>query len=164
MVLNNWIEENIDELKKIVLKVSKEDNPDLFQLCIEQLLKNKKSESLTHKERLYFFVKIVKNNFYSNSSQYFYSYTKYNFQELNQYDVADTEPDTFDELDWVFEQIKEDKKTNRWYYARLMEIFIEEGGSIIKTTKRTTIPRNSVSRDINKYRTILNRRRKLRDS
>lgn len=163
-MLNDWIEQNIEKLKHITYKVAKEINEDLFQVCIEQLLKNPKSNNLTDKERLYFFVKIVKNNFYSKSSQYYYAYTKYQFSELSQIEIADEEPNTFDELEWVHSQIDKDKKTKNWYYARLMEIFIEEGGSIMNTTKRTTIPRNSVSRDINKYRQVLIRRRKLRDN
>jgi hypothetical protein len=41
-----------------------------------------------------------------------------------------------------------------------MELYIEEGCSISKLSKRTTIPLNSVSRDINKVRSILLNKRK----
>lgn len=163
-MLNKWIEENFELLKQLTNKVAKETNDDLFQVCIEQFLKNKKVEHLEHKQRLYFFVKIVKNNFYSNSSPYYYTYSKYNFSELQNIEIAEQSVEHIDELGWVLEQISNDKKTKNWYYARLMEIFIEEGGSIIKTTKRTTIPRNSVSRDINKYRKVLVKRRRNRDN
>jgi len=41
-----------------------------------------------------------------------------------------------------------------------MKLFIEEGASISKLSKRTTIPINSVSRDINKVRRYLIKKRK----
>jgi hypothetical protein len=51
------------------------------------------------------------------------------------------------------------KKGEWWYYARLFELYLEEGASITNLSKRTTIPLNSVSRDINKYRRELRRLR-----
>jgi hypothetical protein len=48
-----------------------------------------------------------------------------------------------------------EKKKEEWYYWRLMELYIEEGCSLTKLSKRTTIPLNSVSRDIHKIKKIL---------
>jgi DNA-directed RNA polymerase specialized sigma24 family protein len=59
-------------------------------------------------------------------------------------------------LNWVHEQLK----TIDWYYGRLFELYIEEGCSVTRLSKRTTIPINSVSRDINKVRRQL---KQLRD-
>jgi DNA-directed RNA polymerase specialized sigma24 family protein len=57
------------------------------------------------------------------------------------------EEDEFN-MEWVQEQLK----TIDWYYARLFQLYIDEGCSVTKLSKRTTIPINSVSRDINKVR------------
>ena len=59
-------------------------------------------------------------------------------------------------MNWV----KEELKKIDWYYGRLFELYIEEGCSVTKLSKRTTIPINSVSRDINKVRREL---KQLRD-
>jgi hypothetical protein len=62
-------------------------------------------------------------------------------------------------MDWVRKQLEE-LKVEDWYYARLFELYIEEGCSLTKLNKRTTIPLAPLSRDINKVRTILKEKRK----
>lgn len=162
-MLNSWIEENYSLLKDITKKISKTDDVDeLFHFCLEQLLKNKKAKVLTSSELVFFFISIVRNNFYSNTSPYALQYKRHNFQELHNIEIPNKEYEEFDELKWVYEQIEKDKKTVDWYYARLFELYIENDTSITNTEKKTTIPRNSVSRDINKYRKILRRRRQKR--
>lgn len=137
-----------------------EDVSDLLHTCIEQLLKNKKVRDLPDNERLYFFARIVRNNYSSKSSPYYHQYTKHKFQELPDKDFIDDEyqePEI--NLEWVKNRIIIDKRGENWYFARLFEIYIEEGCSIKNTAKRTTIPPNSVSRDINKYRQELRQHR-----
>jgi len=122
---------------------------DLLHLCIEQFIKNKKVHQIPDKEKLYFFTKIVRNQYHSKSSKYHYTYRRYQFSEIVDNDIAEIEyqEDEFN-MNWVKEQLK----TIDWYYGRLFELYIEEGCSVTKLSKRTTIPINSVSRDINKVR------------
>ena len=159
-MISLWITENFKELKKICGRVSKlNDYDDLLQLCVEQFIKNKKVIDLPHKERLYFFTKIVRNNFYSSSSPYYRTYN-FQFQEINNLELIDVpyqEPEA--NLEWVKKQLEE-LKNEQWYYARLFELFIDEGGNMTKLSKRTGIPLNSVSRDLKKIRTILIEKRK----
>jgi hypothetical protein len=124
--------------------------------CLEQLLSNNLAPKLNDKERLFFFARMVRNNFHSKTSQYFHQYTKYKFTELTDHDLKDSIYEESEiNLNWVEDLIRFHKKGDLWYYARLFELFIEEGCSVSKLSKRTTIPLNSVSRDINKYRRIL---------
>jgi DNA-directed RNA polymerase specialized sigma24 family protein len=157
-LLNNWIENNFKELKKICSRVAKgQDSDDLFQLSIEQFLKNRKVDDIPDKEKLFFFARIASNNFNSSSSPYYHTYKKFKFAEIENYDIeylSYEEP--IIDLDWV----KNELNQLEWYYKRLMELYIEEGCSITKLSKRTTIPINSVSRDINKVRKILINKRK----
>ena len=160
-----WVGRNYDRLKQISRRVSKNNNSEeLLHFCIEQYLKNPKVSGLTEQHKFYFFTKIVTNNYRSNTSPYASTYRKHNFQELNNIDIQDVPYEEFDELQWVYDQIEKDKRTKDWYYSRLFELYIEEDCSILKTSNRTTIPRNSVSRDINKYRKILKQRRNIRNS
>jgi DNA-directed RNA polymerase specialized sigma24 family protein len=157
-MINNWVISNFKELQKICKSVSKSQNyDDLCQICIEQFLVNKRVKELPEDSLLYFFTRIVQNNYYSKSSLYYYTYNKYKFSELTpndeKQDIDYQEPPI--DLDWVKEQLN----TMDWYSKRLFELFIEENCSITNLSKRTTIPLNSVSRDINKVRRELNKRR-----
>jgi RNA polymerase sigma factor (sigma-70 family) len=156
--LNDWLSKNYNELKNICNKFSTPDEvDDLLHLCIEQFIKNKKVHQIPDKEKLYFFTKIVRNQYHSKSSKYHYTYRRYQFNEIIDNNIPEIEyqEDEFN-MDWVHEQLK----TIDWYYGRLFELYIEEGCSVTRLSKRTTIPINSVSRDINKVRRQL---KQLRD-
>ena len=158
--LDSWIEEHYEDLKLICKKVSKKDNvDDLFHICLEQFINNVKSIQIDPKERKYFFTKLVRNNFYSVSSIYYRTITRYKFNELpDTIEIIDIpyEEDAIN-IDWVMKQLQEDKKNGMWYFCRLFEIYIEQNCSVTATSKKTLIPINSVSRDLNKpqYQLIL---------
>lgn len=156
--MNDWITKHYERLLQITRNVSKDYYCyDLFQSCIEQFLSNEKSISIPEKDRFYFFTRIVYNNFNSATSVYAQIYRKYKFVEMKE-EVEETEVDEEIDLEWVKKEIGKMKKTD-WYYGRLFELYIEEGCSIKKLSERTTIPMNSVSRDINKVRKILVQRK-----
>lgn len=160
--MNQWITNNYNELKLICEKISKQnDVDDLLHSCLEQFLQNQAAPMLGDKEKLFFFARIVRNNFHSKTSHYYYQYSKYKFTELTDQNQHTLEYDESEiDLNWVKKIITFHKKGDLWYYARLFQLFIDEGCSVSKLSKRTTIPLNSVSRDINKYRRIL---KKLRE-
>lgn len=156
-MLNDWITNNIEELKKICSSITRGQNSDeLLQFSIEQFLNNKKVPDIPDKEKLYFFTRIVRNNYNSQSSPYYHLYNKFQFVEIENMEIEYLEvEEPIINLDWVYAELKK----LDWYYQRLMEMYIEEGCSITKLSKRTTIPLNSVSRDINKIRKILKQKR-----
>lgn len=159
--MNEWIELNYERLREITAKVCRcNDYDELFQFCILQFLTNKNIKSVPDSQKAFFFARIVKNNYHSKSSPYYNTYHKHKFQEIDNIEVIDNPYEDKDELVWVYHQIELDKKFGDWYYAKLFEIFINCGCSITKTAKKTTIPINSVSRDINKYRKLLLSRKK----
>lgn len=150
---------NYEELKLICKKISRlEDVDDLLHSCVLQFLSNKKVVDIPEPQRLFFFAKIVRNNYNSKSSPYYHQYTKHQFNELGQIEIPEVEYEEKITLDWVKNQINILKKEH-WYFGRLMELYLEEGCSITKLARRTTIPINSVSRDINKVRKILRQKR-----
>ena len=158
--LNDWITKNYDELVWICRKVTKEYYvDDLFQMCIEQFLNYKKIDSVPEKDWKFFFARLVRNNFFSSTSNYATTYRKFKFVEMGFQDIQNTEYTEALDLDWVKQQIAELKKTE-WYYARIFELYIEEECNLTKLSKRTTIPMNSLSRDINRFRKKLIDRRK----
>lgn len=152
-MLNHWVENNIEQLKKICSRITRgEPSEDLLQVSVEHFIKNKKVPSIPDNEKLYFFTRIVQNNYNSNSSPYYHQYKKFQFQSLDNLEIEYIEyEEPIITLEWIYQEL--DKL--EWYYKRLMELYIEEGCSITKLSKRTGIPINSVSRDINKTRKIL---------
>ena len=157
-MLADWIQQNFNELKTICNKITRgEDSDDLLQLSVEQFLKNRKVPDIPDKEKLFFFARIARNNYNSNSSPYYHTYRKFKFTDIEHIEIQylDYEESPIN-LDWVHKELA----NMEWYYKRLMELYIEEGCSITSLSKRTTIPINSVSRDINKIRKILNQKRK----
>jgi DNA-directed RNA polymerase specialized sigma24 family protein len=148
--LKHWISENYSELKNICSKFSTEEEvDDLLHLCLEEFMKNKRVTEIPDDQKIYFFTKIVRNQYNSESSKYHYTYRKYKFNDMVEKEIPEIEyqEDEFN-MEWVQEQLK----TIDWYYARLFQLYIDEGCSVTKLSKRTTIPINSVSRDINKVR------------
>lgn len=81
------------------------------------------------------------------------------FSTMDEIEIPTEEPKDEITLEWVQEELNKMKKTNDWYYGRLFELYLEVGGSIVKLSEKTTIPVNSVSRDINKVRKILRKKR-----
>ena len=148
--MKHWISENYNELKNICSRFSTtEEVDDLLHLCLEEFMKNKRVTEIPDNQKIYFFTKIVRNQYNSESSKYHYTYRKYKFNDMVESDIAEVEyeEDQFN-MEWVQEQLKKID----WYYARLFQLYIDEGCSVTKLSKRTTIPINSVSRDINKVR------------
>lgn len=152
-----WVETNYSKLEQICKRVSKEEPfDDLCQTCIEQFLNNKKVHTVPESEKIYFFTKIVTNNFHSKSSPYFKQYKKFKFTEFEDIEIPDVEYKEEEiDINWALNQLME----IGWYYKRLMELFVEEQGSISKLSRRTSIPINSVSRDINYARKFLRKKR-----
>jgi DNA-directed RNA polymerase specialized sigma24 family protein len=160
-LLDIWITENFNELKTICKKVSRNKyTDDLFQVCLEQFIKNKTAPTIPEKSLLYFFVGIVRNNINSTTSPYYYQYGKTKYSEWVDIEIPDEEyEDSPISFDWVLEEIEQLKKTE-WYYARIFELYILEDCNLSKLSKRTLIPINSVSRDVNRVRKYLNDKRK----
>lgn len=166
MDVNDWFNLNYDRLKTICKKVSKLDDVDeLLHFCLEQVLFNQKFKGIENdEERVYFFTRIVTNNFNSVKSPYHTKYRKHKFLDItdvNESHQIDRNPPNFEDIDmeWVKYQLKVIAE-KEWYYSRLFQLYIEEGCSLTKLSNRTTIPLNTVSRDIKRVREKL---RKLRD-
>ena len=159
--MNHWIEEHYEELKKICQHISHEtDVDDLFHSCLEQFLRNKNTINIPDdKQKIYFFTRLVKNNYNSVTSNYHYEYRRMKFTELQDVEKPQEIPTDEITIEWVKKELNEMKKTDQWYYGRLFELYLEGGGSIVELSKKTTIPVNSVSRDINKVRKILRKKR-----
>lgn len=158
--MEEWITNNFNKLKEVCSTIAGENCDDLFQSCMEQLLKNKKFNEIEDKDKIFYFTRLVLNNYNSKTSRYYYENKKVIFCEYLEPDIQEEEykEERFD-MRWVHSKLSK-LKVEQWYFARLFEIYIEENCSITKLSKRTTIPINTCSRDIKKIRTLLINERK----
>ena len=157
-MLNDWIEQNITELRKICNRVAKQNNTDdLLQVSIQQFLTNRKITLVPDGEKLFFFARIVRNNFNSKTSKYHKIYRKHNFVELgSNIDIPQEEyTDPILTIEWVLNELEEMKKYD-WYLAQITLHYFAEDCNLTRLSKKIGIPINNLSRDIKKVKLILN--------
>jgi hypothetical protein len=157
-LLNDWIEQNINELRKICNSVARQNNTDdLLQVSIQQFLTNRKINLIPDGEKLFFFARIVRNNFNSKTSKYHKIYRKHNFVELgSNIDIPQEEyTDPILTIEWVLNEIEEIKKYD-WYLGQITLHYFSEDCNLTRLSKKIGIPINNLSRDIKKVKLILN--------
>jgi len=150
MDMNEWINRNYKDLYNTTKNIVKhqQDVDDLFQSVMEQLLQNKQIREVPPDRRKYFFIRTLKNNYYSKTSKYYYENKKYQDKQTDynpeiheQMDEPYMEPA---ELGWVYCQLE----NLSWFEKDLFLMWLELG-TLTQVSKKTTIPLNSVGRYIN---------------
>lgn len=132
---------------------------DLFHSVVEQMLsKPNKIDKLSDKEKMYYFVRIVKNNYYSNTSPFHYKIRRHNQNNEVWEDKYDEIPDTeynddLPSMEWVKNQLIQ----MDWFSRDLFLLWMELG-TLTKVSKQTTIPINSVGGYINKIKQELQKK------
>lgn len=156
-MLRSWVENNHKKLFEITCKVSKDEYPqDLFQLCIEELLNNRKVNSIPDDQKFFYFAKIVKNQFNSKNSKYHKIYRKYQFIQLDtNMDIPqdEYEPPSIT-MDWVLDEVEKIRR-EQWYLGQLFLLYLSRGANLTKLSKLTNIPISNLSRDINLVKNML---------
>lgn len=149
MEMGEWITKNYKDLYTTTRNIvnRQQDADDLFQSVVEQLLTNKHIKTIPPDRRKYFFIRTLKNNYYSKTSRYYYENKKHNDK------VVDYEPEIHDhydepymepaEMEWVTEQLQD----LSWFERDLFFMWMELG-TLTKVSEKTTIPLNSVGRYI----------------
>ena len=100
---------------------------------------------------MYYFIRVVKNNYNSTTSPYHKEYRKNQnlhtplLEEITE-DFADEEyVETIPDMKWVYKQLE----TFDWFDRDLFVLWLEMG-TLTSVSKQTLIPLNSVGRYINK--------------
>jgi hypothetical protein len=149
--LDKWLSINNKELMEISLKICKnvDDYMDLYMCVVEQILKKRdKLNTLPDKEKKYYIISMLKTNYYSKTSPYFYQFKKNNVM-MDITDnllegIVDVEyEETIPDMDWVMEQLEE----LEWFDRDLFKLWLELG-TLSNVSKRTKIPVNSVGKYI----------------
>jgi len=156
---SSWLNDNDKRLRNRVRDIIKDEYEadELYQFVILQLLeKPKKINEVPDKQKEYFFIRTIKNNYYSKTSPYYYQYKhkKHNHQTLNNEiteDFIDEEyNETIPDIEWVKTQLNDFE----WFERDLFLLWLELR-TITNVSKKTHIPLNSVGRYINKTKNKL---------
>ena len=150
MNTKDWIDKNHSKLLYTTKKIVKNNNDydDLYQSVVEQILKKTTLlDTLTDKDRFYYFIRVVKNNYFSKTSPYYYQHKKVSCNDVK-VDVIKDIPDEpyveeLPDMFWVHKQLED----LDWFSRDLFLMWLELG-TITAVSKQTTIPLNSVGRYI----------------
>jgi hypothetical protein len=146
-----------EKIYRQYLKASKsitkndKDAQDLMHDVLIMLDKNETFNNLSNGDKLFFFVRALKNQYSSNSSFYTRNYKKYTFQELRlDFDTADTIYEEKPSLDWIKEIMEVELESNPdfWYEKGIFELWVEHKCFIERVHKQTRIPRYSIKETI----------------
>ena len=136
------------------------DYMELYQSVIQQILeKPHRMDKIEDEKKLFYFIKLVKNNFYSKTSNYQYQRQKYKNMNIHFRDEFygeikdDVEEYPYPEWEWVEEQLN----TMDWFDRDLFLLWVELG-TLTAVNKETTIPINSVGKYIKEIKKELNNR------
>ena len=154
MQLRDWLNKNNAELIKLAKNITKghEDYMDLFQeVCIQLLGKPDKINKLPDTQKKYFFIRVLKNNWNSNTSPYQYHRQKHiklniPYEEWLGENIPDTPyEDDLPDMEWVYQKLSK----LDWYDRDLFLLWLELK-TFTKVSEETTIPLNSVGKYIKK--------------
>ena len=154
MTFFEWINKNHNKVMDKVKLICPDENEqyDLFQSVVLQLLeKPNKINDIPDKEKMYFFIRVIKNNYNSTTSIYYKEYKKHQnlhtplLDEITESLMDEGYEDTIPEIEWVNHQLK----SFDWFDRDLFLMWIELK-TITNVSKTTQIPLNSVGRYINK--------------
>lgn len=158
MNTNEWMGKNYHQMVEITNNIVKDKNEvdDLLHCVIEQILKKNSMDALMERERIFYFIRVLKNNYFSKTSPYYYQYKKKGSNETHFdtefYENIPDEPyeETIPTIEWVYQELED----LSWFDKDLFLLWMELG-TITAVSKKTTIPLNSVGRYINQIKTQL---------
>jgi DNA-directed RNA polymerase specialized sigma24 family protein len=128
------------------------DTSDLVHDILVYLTKNIRYNELPENKRLYFFVRALKNQFYSNSSYYTRDYKKHSPREYedNNYNLINEKNFHLPDFEWINEKISK----LDWYKKTLFELYLQEK-TAKSVSEKTQIPIYSVRKSINEVKEYL---------
>lgn len=161
MTFNDWLSKNNNKLIEVTKNITKnaEDTMDLYQSVLIQLIpQGDKLDTIKDEEKLYYFIKVLKTNWFSSTSPYQYKKQKHDNRHVEYLDYIDYRED---------EEYKEDIPDILWVETQLHDIgwfehdlfmLYYEMGTLTSLHKETSIPINSVGKYIKEIKQELKKR------
>ena len=157
-MLNKYFEENYNKLKDIAYNITNGKGDDLLSFVIEELYKCDKDriiEIIKKKQLTFYIVRVMLNQYHSNTSRYYYKYNKYyeyhvsGIIEAISPDNTTSEIESKEEIEQRLEWIEEKLKDLYWFDAECFSIYFRESHSLNTMSKATKISRATLYKAIN---------------
>lgn len=164
-MLDEYLEQNYDKLKDIAYNIAGfKYYEDLLHLVIEELYKTdyiKLKETIEQHKMEFFVVRIMLNQYYSETSRFYYKYKKYYkhhtkqvieniTQDTHKNDIAKKQL-VEDRLAWIEEKLKD----IYWFDAEVFRIYYRESFSLSEMAKATKISRATLYKAITNVKNYL---------
>ena len=163
LTFTEYIERNNTELIEITRNITKNhpDTMELYQFVILQILTKPPKQEVPDKQKHYYFVRVVKNNWFSKTSRYEYEVRRklYSNDTLDEFDYERYEVPEFNTITEqpTIEWVREELNTMGWYKRDLFSLW-SELLSITEVSKQTTIPIGTCGKQIRDIKQELNER------
>jgi DNA-directed RNA polymerase specialized sigma24 family protein len=159
--LNTYLEKSYNKLLEISKRITSNKYPDYEDLLHESIIalynsNQEKIKDIIEKKQLTFYiVRIMMNQYQSNTSPYHKKYRKqYNEKQLKEFYIYTKEPLTKEKMKKLEEQedrlqwIDEKLKGLSWFDVEVFRIYFREGFSLNKMQKETKINRSTLGKSI----------------
>ena len=168
-MLDKYLIENYDKLKDIALNIAGiKEYEELLHFVIEELYKCDQirlKEIIEKNQMTFYAVRVMMNQFHSNTSRYYYKYKKYYEYHTTQ-TIESISADKFKstkkqkeevevKLDWIEEKLQD----LYWFDAELFRIYFRESHSLNSLAAATKISRATIYKAISNVKTYLKNER-----
>ena len=164
-MLDKYLIENYDKLKDIALNIAGiKEYEELLHFVIEELYKCDQirlKEIIEKNQMTFYAVRVMMNQFHSNTSRYYYKYKKYYEYHTTQ-TIESISADKFKstkkqkeevevKLDWIEEKLKD----LYWFDVEVFKLYYRENFSLSEMAKATKINKNTLYKAIRNVKTYL---------
>ncbi len=159
--LNDYLDKSYQNLLDISKRITSNRHPDYEDLLHETILalynadKEKIKDIIEQKKLTFYIVRIMMNQYHSNTSPYHKKYRKqYNEKQLKEFYIYTKEPLTKEKMKKLEEQedrlqwIEEKLKHLSWFDVEVFKIYYREGFSLNRMQKETKINRSTLGKSI----------------
>jgi len=159
--IENYLSTNYYQLYNIALKMTKQDplTKDLLHECILQLydkevitLKNYDENSIK-----YYIVAVMRINYFSKTSPFHYRIRRE--RQIMNVDVATCWDISYEQQEFeterVYQLLEENYAELDWFKKSLLDLYLSLNRSMNAVSRKTNIPKTSISRYINEIRKIV---------
>jgi DNA-directed RNA polymerase specialized sigma24 family protein len=149
-----------EKYRTTILKICGNDEKaeDLLHDILLQLSSNTTYNSLDDKSKLFFFVRTVQNQYWSNNSKFQRTYKKYIFEQLPvNYDPKTEEYKERPTMDWIEETLDQELNDNpeRWYEVGIFRLYLQHR-KLEPIHRQTQIPKYSLRQTLKDMKEWIN--------
>ena len=159
--LNTYLEKSYNKLLEISKRITSNKYPDYEDLLHESIIalynsdKEKIKDIIEKKQLTFYIVRIMMNQYQSNTSPYHKKYRRTKHKEhLKEFYIYTKEPLTkekmqeFEDREKRLQWIDEKLKGLSWFDVEVFRIYFREGFSLNKMQKETKINRSTLGKSI----------------